>query len=99
MRVYVTRDEGDGDRFIYLWLKPEKGNFIPTKIKDCDWTIWERPGSSGSDFCHIYNSKDFKIKFGKTIEPKTRKLIDIPENLINSEDFKLFSNDSKRRKE
>jgi len=99
MKVYITRDEGSGDRFIWLWLRPEKGTFKPSKMKDCDWIIWHRPGSESMDLCDCYNSKDFKIKFGKTIKPKTRKLIDIPESLIKSEDFKLFSNDSKRRKE
>jgi len=98
MKVYITRDEGNGDRFIYLWLKPDKGNSIPSKIKDCDWVIWHRPGSSGSDLCHIYTAEDFKKKFEITIKPKTRKLIDIPEELINNEDYKMFSKDPDRKR-
>ncbi len=99
MKVYITRDEGDGDRFICLWLKPEKGNLIPSRMEDCDWVIWDRPGSVNLDRCHIYNTVDFKKKFGITIRPKTRKLLDLPEELINNEDYKLFSMDPDRKKE
>ena len=98
-KVYITRDEGTEDRFICLWLKPERGNFSPSKIKDCEWVIWERPGAMSLDLCHIYTTEDFKKKFGITIKPKEIRLVDLPEKLINNEDFKLFSKDSKRRKE
>ncbi len=47
----------------------------------------------------VQNTVDFKKKFGITIRSKTRKLIDLPEDLINNEDYKLFSNDPDRKKE
>ena len=95
MKVYITRDEGDD--WIWLWKKPSKGNWAPQKMTDSGMVVWQREDRNleGTD---AYLAKNFKKKFGKTIRMKTRKCVHLPDKLINNEDYKLFSPDSKRKK-
>jgi hypothetical protein len=45
-----------------------------------------------------YLAKDFKKKFGITIPKKTKKCVHLPCKLLHNEDYKLISNDPKRKK-
>lgn len=93
-KVYVSRDETDSN-FIYIWFKPIKGNWSPTKLKDCETVNWQREDMSRVD---VYTARQFKLKFGITIRAKTKKCIHLPTKLLNTEDYKLFSNDPDRKK-
>jgi hypothetical protein len=91
-KVYISRDEGDDT--IYVWRKPTKGSWSPQKMKDCELVNWQREDINNVD---IYLVKDFKKKFGMTIRAKTRKCVHLPYNLLHNEDYKLISNDPKRK--
>ena len=93
IKCYVTRDEGDD--FIWLWRKPTKGNFAPQKLKDCDIVCWMREDIDKANYYHI---RDFKKKFGFIINKKVRKCSHISKKLLDSEDYKMLSNDSERKK-
>ena len=95
-KVYISRDEGeDFDHYIYVWRKPLKGNWSPIKKPNCEIVLWEREDIDNLD---IYLISDFKKKFGITIRSKNKKCIHLPIKLLNNEDYKLFSNDPKRKK-
>ncbi len=81
-KVFISRDEVD-KRWVYVWRKPKKGNWSPTKMKDCESVIWERDGTEDMDIYHI---SDFKKKFGITIPPKIKKCVFLPYNLVHNED-------------
>jgi hypothetical protein len=95
VKVYITRDEGDD--WIWLWKKPPKGNWAPKKLSNCDTVLWQREDGSleGAD---AYSAKDFKKKFGIMIKQKTKRCVHLPDNVANSEDYKLFSSNGKRKK-
>ncbi len=92
MKVFVTRDEADD--WVWVWKKPTKGNWEPTKKKDCGCVIWEREDLDDAD---AYLATDFKKKFGFTPVKKTKKNIKLDDKLVKSEDYKLFSSDEKRK--
>ena len=94
-KVYLTRDEGADN--IWVWRKCKKGNFVPEKLKDCDIVCWQRE-EIDIDSCSCYIVKDFKKKFGFIINKKQRKLVQIDKKLLDSQDYQLFSNDTKRKK-
>jgi len=85
MKVFVTRDEADD--WVWVWKKPTKGNWEPTKKKDCDVVIWEREDLDNVD---AYLVTDFKKKFGFTPVKKTKKNAKLDDKLVKSEDYKLF---------
>ena len=91
-KVYITRDELDN--FIYVWRKPTKGNWSPTQLKDCEVVNWQREDIENMD---IYFASDFKKKFGITIRKKVKKCVHLPSELVNSEDYKIISDDPKRK--
>jgi hypothetical protein len=91
-KVYLTRDEGDDT--IYVWKKPSKGNWAPQQLKGCDQVNFQREDMDNVD---VYLASDFKKKFGTTIRPKTKKCVHLPYNLLNNEDYKLFSDDPNRK--
>lgn len=93
-KVYISRDE-DSD-IIWVWRKPS-GNRIwsPQKMKDCDMLTYQREDIDHADH---YLAKQFKKKFGISIHQKTKKCVYLPCNLLNNEDYKLISNDPKRKK-
>ena len=95
MKVYITRDEGDD--WIWLWKKPTKGIWAPQKMPDIGMVTYQRPDRSleGAD---AYLATDFKKKFGITIRMKTKKCVHLPDNLVESEDYKLFSLDPNRKR-
>ena len=92
-KVYLTRDEG-GDT-IYVWRKPAKGNWSPSKMKDCDIVCYQREDIDHMDY---YHKSDFKKKFGISINKKTKKCVHLPKALLNNEDYKTISNDPDRKR-
>lgn len=93
MKVFITRDESDD--WVWVWRQPTKGNWEPTKKKNCGMVIWER---EDLDFADAYLATDFKKKFGFTPALKSKKNMKLDDKLVKSEDYKLFSNDSDRKK-
>ncbi len=92
-KCYITRDEGED--FIWVWLKPTKNNFSPTKLSNCDIVCWQREDMENTSCYYI---KDFKKKFGFIISKKVKKCCQLPTELVNNEDYKLISNDPERKK-
>jgi hypothetical protein len=92
-KVYITRDEGDS--WIWVWKKPKIGNWSPQQLSDCSIVNWQREDIEEAD---CYLSSDFKKKFSMTIRPKTKKCVHLSTKLLNNEDYKLLSNDAKRKK-
>ena len=92
-KVFITRDELDN--WVWIWRKPLKGNWSPQKMPDCDVVCWQREDIENTD---AYTIKDFKKKFGITINKKTKKCVHLDKSLLNNEDYKLFSNDKNRKK-
>ena len=92
-KVYISRDEDDDQ--IYVWRKPNKGNWSPQQLKGCDMVNWQREDIDNVD---VYLASDFKKKFGISIRPKTKKCCHLPSDLLNNEDYKLFSNNPDRKK-
>ena len=93
-KVYLTRDEGSNR--IWIWRKPTKGNWSPSKKKDCEIVLWQREDRSLEN-TDPYLAKDFRKKFGININSKTKKCVHLPIKLLNNEDYKLFSNNPKRK--
>lgn len=93
-KVYITRDEDDD--FIWIWRKTKQTSWEPTKLKDCDAVNYQRENRS-LDNTSFYLVKDFKKKFGITIRQKSKKSIKLPVDLLDSEDYKLISDDPKRK--
>lgn len=92
-KVYISRDEDDDD-YIYVWKKPSRGNWSPSQLKDCETINWVREDIDNMD---IYLIPDFKKKFGITIQKKIKKCIHLSKKILNSEDYKLFSDDPNRK--
>ena len=91
-KVYISRDEDD--YFIYLWRKPLKGNWSPSQLVGCETVNWQREDIETMD---IYTVTDFKKKFGITIAQKVKKCINLSSKLVNNEDYKIISDDPKRK--
>jgi len=94
-KVYLTRDEGS-DR-IWVWLKPKKGNWSPHKMKDCEMVVYQREDMN-PDRSIEYLATDFKKKFNMLINKKTKKCARLPSNLLHNQDYRLISDDPKRKK-
>lgn len=94
-KVYISRDECSD--IIFVWRKPSKGNWSPAKVPNCEIVNWLREDMS-NDHMDIYLITDFKKKFGSIINKKTRKCVRLPSDLLHNEDYKLISNDPKRKK-
>ena len=95
-KVYITRDELSDN--VWIWQKADKNEVIPTKLKNCDVICWQRGGSTDSKYCSCYAIKDFKKKFGITIKKKEKLCIHLDKELLNNQDYRMFSMDSKRKK-
>lgn len=95
-KVYITRDEDSS--WIWVWRKPSKGNWSPDNMgKKGGFVNWQRPDHN-LEGTQAYLFSDFKTKFGITIHEKTKKCVHLPISLLENEDYKIFSNDSKRKK-
>jgi len=81
MKVYISRDE-DSDN-IWIWLTPKKGNHKPEKLAGCEIVNFQRPDSMHEiDTYCCYEKKDFKKKFGITINKKTVRVSHLPDALV-----------------
>jgi len=94
-KTYITRDEGDD--FIWVWRKPLKGTWAPAKLKDCEMVVYMREDCS-LDNVDFYFVKEFKKKFGIIINKKVKKCCHFSKDLLDSEDYKLISDDGDRKK-
>lgn len=94
-KCYITRDEDDDK--IWIWRKPSKGLWSPTNIGGKGYVNFQRSDMSLEN-AECYLATDFKKKFGTTIRPKTKKCVHLSLKALNSEDYKLFSNDKNRKK-
>ncbi len=94
-KVYATRDE-DSD-LIFIWRKPEKGIWKPEPLKDCEVVNFQRTDRNLDDV-DTYTYEDFKKKFNITIKKKEIKNVKISKKLLDNDDYKLFSNNSKRKR-
>lgn len=94
-KVYISSDEDS--KMIWVWRKPSKGNWSPTKVKGCGMVNWQREDRSLENTDH-YLAKDFKKKFGININAKTKRCCHLPIKLLNNEDYKLSSNNPDRKK-
>ena len=95
-KVYITRDESDSN-FIYIWRKPLKGAWAPKKVKDCETVNYQREDRSLENV-DVYTIKDLKKKFNITIKAKMKKCVHLDKKLLDSQDYRLFSNDPDRKK-
>jgi hypothetical protein len=87
-KVYITRDENCSMDLIWVWRQPPKGNWIPTKMDDCDGiVVWQ----GDINYADAYHADDFKEKFGKTLEKKTKKCVHLKKELLDSKDKKVFN--------
>lgn len=93
-KVYITRDEGD--ELIWVWRKPSKGIWSPTNICGKEFVNYQRENRS-LDNTSSYLATDFKKKFGTTIRQKTKKCVHLSIELLNSEAYKLISDDPNRK--
>ncbi len=93
-KVYITRDEDDD--CIWIWRKPSKGLWAPTNVCGKEFVNYQRENKS-LDRTSFYLASDFKKKFGITIRQKTKKCVKILKSLLDSEDYKLISNDPERK--
>ena len=92
-KVYISRDEGSDK--IWVWRKPIKGNWSPVKMPDCGMVVWSREDINNANCYLVF---EFKKKFGFIISAKTKKCCHIDKQLLNNEDYKMFSNDPDRKK-
>lgn len=94
-KVYVTRDE-DSD-VVFIWRKPKEGVWKPVPLKDCDIVNYQRIDRS-LDNVDIYTYPDFKNKFNLLINKKSIKNVRISKNLLDNDDYKLFSDNPDRKR-
>lgn len=94
-KVYITRDEDSN--FVFIWRKPKDGVWKPVPLKDCEIVNYQRVDRNIDDLdTYIYD--DFKNKFDITIRKKEIKSVRILKSLLDNEDYKLFSNNPRRKK-
>ena len=73
-KVYITRDEGSNE--IWIWRNPKKGNWSPRKLEDSDIVNWVRLENMDElDKVICYSVKEFKKQFGFTINRKQKKCV------------------------
>ncbi len=94
-KCYVTRDEDSN--WVWVWRKPTKGNWSPANICGKDFINYQRQDHSLEN-TDAYLANQFKKKFGIIINKKEKICIYLPIKLLDNEDYKLFSNNPKRKK-
>ena len=87
-QVYVTRDE-DSD-IICVWRKPIKGIWAPQKLPKCEMVNWQR-SDRNVEYLDMYDSDNFKKKFGITIRQKTKKCVHLDATLLHDDRFMLMT--------
>jgi len=94
-KCYITRDEGSN--WVWVWRKPIKSNWSPDNVGGKDFVNYQRQDHSLEN-ADAYLIREFKKKFKIDINKKEKKCVHLPVKLLNSEDYKLLSNDPKRKK-
>ena len=94
-KCYISRDEKDN--MIWVWRRLDGKIWEPTKLKDCDMIVYQRPNKSLEN-ADYYLATNFKKKFGIIIAPKIKKCVKLLKKLLDNEDYKLVSNDPERKK-
>ena len=94
-KCYISRDEDDD--MIWVWRKPSHAIWQPTNVGGKEFVNFQRADRSLEN-TDCYLATDFKKKFGTIIPKKTKKCVYLSLKALNSEDYKLFSNDAKRKK-
>ena len=93
-KCYITRDEGDDT--VWVWRIPKKGSWSPTNIGGKEYVNFQRVDRSLEN-ADPYLFDDFKKKFKVGVNKKEKRKVGLSINLLNNEDYKLFSNDPKRK--
>lgn len=94
-RCYITRDEISN--WVWVWRKPTKGNWMPENIGGKDFVHYQRQDHSLEN-TDAYLVKQFKNKFGISVNKKEKRCVHLPIKLLDNEDYKLISNNPKRKK-
>jgi len=94
-KCYISRDESDD--WIWVWRKPSKGLWSPTNVGGKEFISYQRADRSLENV-DCYLASDFKKKFGITIRQKTKKCVHLSVKLLHNEDYKLISDDPKRKR-
>ena len=95
-KCYISRDEDDDK--VWVWRKPSRGLWSPVDIGGKESVNFQRHDRSLEN-ADCYNAADFKNKFGTNISQKTKKCVYLSVKALNSEDYKLFSNNKNRKKQ
>ncbi len=94
-KCYITRDEGSS--WVWVWRRSAKGNWAPVNIGGKEFVNYQRQDSSLEN-ADAYLVNQFKKKFGINVKKKEKICIHLSTKLLDNEDYKLFSNNSKRKK-
>ncbi len=94
-KCYITRDEGCN--WVWVWRKPTKGNWSPDNICGKEFVNYQRQDRSLEN-TDSYLIGEFKKKFGIGVNKKEKRCVHLPVNLLDNEDYKLISDDPKRKR-
>ena len=94
-KCYITRDEDDDK--VWVWRRPLKGIWSPTNIGGKEFVNYQRADRSLENTI-VYLIDDFKKKFKIGVNKKEKRRVGLSIKALNNEDYKLFSNDAKRKK-
>lgn len=78
---------------VWVWIGPEKPHLFPNTDNIPVFTRKEL----NMDTCTVYSPENFKKKFNKEIAVGTMKRMDLPDQLVLSQDYRIFSNDKDRK--
>jgi len=94
-KCYLTRDEDDDK--VWVWRRPHTGIWSPENIGGKEFVNYQRTDHSLKN-TEAYIIDDFKNKFKISVNKKEKRKVSLPTKLLNNEDYKLISNDPKRKK-
>ena len=88
-KVYITRDEGSDE--IWIWRRPNKGNWSPRKLENSDLLIWVRLESMDElDKYSAYSVKEFKKQFNFIIRQKKKKCVYLNKEKLDNRENSLY---------
>jgi len=94
-KCYLTRDESTD--WIWVWRKPHTGIWSPENIGGKEFVNYQRADRSLEN-TDAYLINDFKKKFKISVNKKEKRRVGLSIKTLDSEDYKLFSNNAKRKK-
>lgn len=94
-KCYITRDEDDS--WVWVWRKPTTGNWSPNNVGGKDFVNYQRQDHSLENV-DAYLIGEFKKKFGVGVNKKEKRCVHLLIKLLDNEDYKLFSNNPKRKR-